>query len=134
MPFGARFHSIRSRVILLTALSMVGLLVLALLSLVQQQHGNAALRTVYVEGVLSISQLKHVGDAYALGVMGTVYKVRDGELSGGAGQQRIRQARALADIQWQAFLSGDISARERASLEAALPLAQPRRGRGATSP
>lgn len=110
---GPRFATIRSRVILLTALSMAGLLVLALFSLLQQQHSNVALRAVYVDSVLAINQIKDVSDAYGADVVQAVYQVRDAELTPAQGRQRIADARQLANTQWLAFLAGDITARER---------------------
>lgn len=119
---GARFDSIRSRVMLLTALSMAGLLALSLFALLQQQHSNASLRTLYLDYVLSINRLKDVSDAYGADVVQAVYKVRDAELTPAEGQKRIAQAREIADKQWQAYLGSDISARERVLVNITLPL------------
>jgi diguanylate cyclase (GGDEF)-like protein len=115
-------RTIRLRVIWLTAISMGGLVLLALASLLLQQQSNASLRTVYVDRVVPLSQIKAVADAYGLDVVEATYKVRDGEQTPAQGQQHIARARRNAVAQWQAYLDSGNTPRESALIRSTQPL------------
>jgi diguanylate cyclase (GGDEF)-like protein len=117
-----RARTIRLRVIGLTAISMGGLVLLAVASLLLQQQSNASLRTVYVDRVLPLSQIKAVADAYGLDVVEATYKVRDGEQTPQQGQEHIARARSNAAAQWQTYLDSGNTARESALIRSTQPL------------
>jgi diguanylate cyclase (GGDEF)-like protein len=115
-------RSIRSRVIGLTAISMGGLVLLAVTSLLLQQQSNASLRTVYVDRVLPLGQIKAVADAYGLDVVEATYKVRDGEQTAAQGRAHIDKARKQAAAQWQAYLASGNTPRENQLIQQIQPL------------
>jgi diguanylate cyclase (GGDEF)-like protein len=117
-----RARTIRLRVIWLTAISMGGLVLLALASLLLQQQSNASLRTVYVDRVLPLSQIKAVANAYGLDVVEATYKVRDGELKPAQGQAQVDKARRLAVSEWQAYLASGNTPRENQLIQQIEPL------------
>jgi diguanylate cyclase (GGDEF)-like protein len=115
-------RSIRSRVIWLTAISMGGLVLLAVTSLLLQQQSNASLRTVYLDRVVPLSQIKAVADAYGLDVVEATYKVRDGEQTPAQGRAHVDAARRVAASEWQAYLASSNTPREITLIEQIQPL------------
>jgi diguanylate cyclase (GGDEF)-like protein len=115
-------RTIRSRVIWLTAISMGGLVLLAVTSLLLQQQSNASLRTVYVDRVLPLSQIKAVADAYGLDVVEATYKVRDGEMTPAQGKRHIDKARRLAASEWQTYLASGNTPKENQQIAQIQPL------------
>ncbi|GKT23918.1 methyl-accepting chemotaxis protein [Acidovorax sp. SUPP3334] len=74
---------------------------------------NAALVSVYHDRVVPLKQIKIVADAYAVNVVDTAHKVRDGAMTPQQGLESIASARKDIDAQWSAYLSTRLIGEER---------------------
>ncbi|GKS74970.1 Tar ligand binding domain-containing protein [Acidovorax sp. SUPP950] len=74
---------------------------------------NAALVSVYHDRVVPLKQIKIVADAYAVNVVDTAHKVRDGAMTPRQGLDSIASARKDIDAQWSAYLSAPLIGEER---------------------
>ncbi|WCM92613.1 methyl-accepting chemotaxis protein [Acidovorax sp. NCPPB 2350] len=74
---------------------------------------NAGLVTVYRDRVVPLQQIKMVADAYAVNVVDTAHKVRDGAMTPRQGLDSIAAARKDIETQWSAYLATDLHAEER---------------------
>lgn len=72
---------------------------LGVAGLLGMQRANQGLNTVYQDRVVPLKQLKLVSDAYAINIVDTAHKVRDGAMTPAQGLQSVALARK--DIQEQ---------------------------------
>jgi len=64
---------------------------------------NKAVKTVYQERVVPMQQLKIVADMYAVNIVDTSHKVRNGNMSWEQGVANVEGALAEVDKQWKAY-------------------------------
>ncbi|MDA8462215.1 methyl-accepting chemotaxis protein [Acidovorax sp. NCPPB 3859] len=79
------------------------------------------LDTVYRDRVLPLQQLKLVSDAYAVDIVDTAHKVRDGALTPAQAEQSVLRARQRIREQWSAYLATKLVAEEEALVNAFAP-------------
>ncbi|EJE50871.1 methyl-accepting chemotaxis protein [Acidovorax sp. CF316] len=73
--------------------------------LMGMQRSNAGLNTVYQDRVVPLQQIKIVSDAYAVNIVDTAHKVRDGALTARQGLDFIGKAKKDIRDQWGAYLA-----------------------------
>ena len=109
----------------LTAL-LGGLCVLVLLIGIEGLWGmhqsNQGLRTVYEDRVIPLGQLKTVSDLYAVHIVDTAHKVRDGALSPADALASFAKARASIERTWAAYLATNLEPEEKALVQRFTPL------------
>jgi diguanylate cyclase (GGDEF)-like protein len=113
---------LRSRLWLLVGSLIAAFAAMAVAAHVLQAQGNDALRTVYADRVVPLQQLKAVSDAYAVTVVDSVHKARDGAVSPALAVQRIDDARSIADAQWTEYLTTSMTSDELDLIARATPL------------
>ncbi len=89
---------------LLAALCLLVLLV-GVAGLYGMGNSNAGLKSVYDDRVVPLKQIKVVADMYAVNVVDTAHKVRDGALTPAQGLQSVADARKAIDTNWKAYLA-----------------------------
>ncbi len=72
------------------------------------QRANAGLNTVYQDRVVPLQQIKLVSDAYAVNVVDTAHKVRDGALTPEQGLASIAKAKKEISDSWSAYLATEL--------------------------
>jgi methyl-accepting chemotaxis protein len=82
----------------------------------------ASLQTVYVDRVEPLAELKKVADLYAVNIVDTAHKTRNGNLSWAQGLQNIEQAEKGIHEAWDKYLATSIVGEERALVDQAIPL------------
>ncbi|SFD86066.1 methyl-accepting chemotaxis protein [Paracidovorax konjaci] len=85
-------------------------------------NSNAGLVTVYRDRVVPLQQIKVVADAYAVNVVDTAHKVRDGAMTPQQGLDSVAAARKDIRTQWDAYLATDLHAEEHRLLAEFRPL------------
>ncbi|AVS80171.1 methyl-accepting chemotaxis protein [Paracidovorax avenae] len=85
-------------------------------------RSNAGLVSVYHDRVVPLQQIKRVADAYAVNIVDTAHKVRDGALTPQQGLESIDAARKEVREQWAAYLATGLHAEEHRLLEEFGPL------------
>ncbi|GAA4419212.1 methyl-accepting chemotaxis protein [Acidovorax lacteus] len=93
--------------LLLVALCLL-MVVIGAAGLLGMRDANQGLNTVYQDRVVPLKQLKVVADAYAVAIVDTAHKVRDGALSTQQGLESVRQARQSIQKEWTAYLATEL--------------------------
>ena len=112
MGAGLTSLSVRARLAVLVGSLLLSFLALALMALWLPQQIQGLLKTVYADRVVPLSQIKAVSDAYAVTVVDTLHKYRDGALQADAAAALLKVAVGSADAQWQAYLQTHMTAHE----------------------
>ena len=76
-----------------------------LLGLYGMKHGVSGLETVYNDRVVPLRDLKEIADAYAVNIVDTNHKVRNGNLTAAEGVKLIEQAEQIIQARWKAYLA-----------------------------
>ena len=85
---------------------------LGVAGLLGMQRANQGLNTVYQDRVVPLKQLKLVSDAYAINIVDTAHKVRDGAMTPAQGLQSVALARKDIQEQWSAYLATELVPQE----------------------
>ena len=73
---------------------------------------NAAFRSVHDDRVVPLKQIKTVSDMYAVTIVDTAHKVRNGTLDWQAGAETVKQALRDSARQWNDYLGSELTAEE----------------------
>ena len=103
---------ISTRLSLLLAALCLLTTVIGSVGLAGMQRANAGLNTVYQDRVVPLKQIKLVSDAYAVNVVDTAHKVRDGAFTPQQGLDSIAKAKKEISDNWSAYLATDLVADE----------------------
>ncbi|MDP3230018.1 MAG: methyl-accepting chemotaxis protein [Acidovorax sp.] len=93
--------------VLLGALLLLAIIT-GVMGLVGMQHANKGLNTVYQDRVIPLKQIKLVSDAYAVDVVDTAHKMRDGALTQQLALQSIDNAKTAIALNWSAYLATEL--------------------------
>ncbi len=85
-------------------------------------QSNAGLKSVYDDRVVPLKQIKVVADMYAVNVVDTAHKVRDGAMTPAQGLQSVADARREIDTNWKSFLATKLVPEEAQLVERFKPL------------
>ncbi|OGB71458.1 MAG: chemotaxis protein [Burkholderiales bacterium RIFOXYC12_FULL_65_23] len=100
------------RLALLLALLSLLIATVGMLGLSGMQQTNQGLNSVYQDRVVPLQQLKQVADLYAVDVVDTAHKVRDGALTAAQGVRIIQRAREQIRQHWTDYLGTEMIAEE----------------------
>ncbi|MEI6559962.1 MAG: MCP four helix bundle domain-containing protein [Rhodospirillaceae bacterium] len=93
------------KLFILVALLGALLVLVGLIGLRGMQAGDAALDTVYNDRVVPLRDLKVIADMYAVNIVDTVHKARNGSLSNAAAIKNIDTAGATIKKKWHDYLA-----------------------------
>ncbi len=113
---------IGSRLFVLVGFLTLVMLAVGLVGLYGLSATVGGLETVYNDRVVPLKQLKQVADAYAVNIVDTTHKVRDGALSWSEGRRSVDEATRTVDMEWQAYLATYLVQEEKQLVERAKPL------------
>ncbi|HSV53423.1 MAG TPA: MCP four helix bundle domain-containing protein, partial [Burkholderiaceae bacterium] len=101
------FHSLKlsTRLGFVVAMLLLFLVAAGAFSMSRMHDMQDSLDTVYSDRVIPLKQLKEVADAYAVSIVDTAHKVRDGALTGEQGLKAVAEARGLIERRWKEFTS-----------------------------
>jgi methyl-accepting chemotaxis protein len=74
---------------------------------------NASVKTIYVDRVVPLQQLKAVSDMYAVNIVDAAHKIRGGSITWESGKQRIHRAKMAIETNWKAYLLTECTAEEK---------------------
>jgi len=86
------------------------------------EFSNDKLSTVYQDRVIPLEQLKKVADMYAVNIVDTSHKVRNGNLTWAEGEANVDKALKEVDKQWKAYTSTYLVPEEQKLVKEAEPL------------
>ena len=105
--------SLKAKTLLLVG-SLIGFLVLVgAIGIYGMSKTNAGLETVYKDRVVPLEQLKAVSDMYAVNIVDTSHKVRNGGLTWDEGVRSVNEARTRLSSQWQAYMGSYMEEEEK---------------------
>ncbi len=105
--------SIRTKLLMLSGVLLLFFTASGLTSLYLLRNGDANMASLYADRVVPLKQLKAVSDAYAVQVVDTAHKARDGALTPEQARQSVAAARTLIRAEWTAYTGTELVARER---------------------
>jgi diguanylate cyclase (GGDEF)-like protein len=114
-----RLTGLRSRLWLLVGSLIAAIVVMAVAAHLLQARANDTLHTVYADRVVPMQQLKAVSDAYAVTVVDSAHKARDGTLALSGAADRIDAAMIEADRVWADYLLTSLTSEERTLVDQA---------------
>ncbi|GAA6142274.1 methyl-accepting chemotaxis protein [Hydrogenophaga sp. 5NK40-0174] len=92
----------------------VGLLcVVAGLGIYESLERNKAMLSMYEDRVVPLKQLKSIADMYAVNMVDTAHKYRDGALSQEEALKAMADAKSVVDAEWQAYTGNNLVPQER---------------------
>ena len=86
------------------------------------RQSNAALDSVYQDRVVPLKGLKMIADMYAVNIVDTSHKLRNGALNWQQAKETIEAARSEISRYWQAYLATTLVADEQAGVARLKPL------------
>lgn len=102
----------RSKLTLLAAIALIALLIIGLIGIMKLAQVNTGLNTVYNDRVIPLNQLKAIADAYAVNIMDTTHKTRNGNISTGDCSKSITEAKEIVDKNWKVYMSTHLTPEE----------------------
>src|ERR1700761_214924 len=103
--------SIKTRLVLLVGSLLILLVAAAGFTIVCMKASNVALGSLYNDRVVSLEQLKHVGDAYNDAV-DVAHKVAAGALPAAAGATQLKADQDRIARRWKDYASSDLDDEE----------------------
>jgi methyl-accepting chemotaxis protein/methyl-accepting chemotaxis protein-1 (serine sensor receptor) len=113
---------VKWQLMLLSAALLLFFVLSGLNSVYLLKTGDAEFASLYADRVVPLKQLKAVSDAYAVQVVDTVHKTRDGALTADQARQAIASAKQTIAREWQAYTSTDLVDQEKALIRQMEPL------------
>ena len=80
------------------------------------------IKSLYEDRVVPLKQLKTVSDMFAVNIVDTAHKVRDGSLTPAQGNEAISAAKATINSEWNAYTATFLVDREKQLIGQLLPL------------
>ena len=86
------------------------------------RQSNQAMASIQADRVVPLGQLKAVSDMYAVNIVDTSHKVRNGNLDWAEGAKAVRAAVDTIRLQWGAYLATTLDPEEKAIVDRVKPL------------
>lgn len=83
---------------------------------------QASLETVYNDRVVPLNNLKKVADMYAVNIVDTSHKTRNGNINPEMALKNITEARSTIEKEWKAYVSTELTTEEKKLIDEAIAL------------
>lgn len=104
--------TIKAKFILLSGVLSIVAVIVALLGLLGMQECNQHFKDVYDNRVVPLKQLKNVADLYAVNIVDTNHKVRNGNITVDEAIKNITEAQQKIDQEWKTYSSTKLTEEE----------------------
>ena len=104
---------IRTKLILLSFVSLAIALFLGITSIFKLENTNEGLKRVYHDRVLPLVQLKNIAEAYAVNIVDTAVKLRNDKISFEKCVSNINEAKTIIDKNWNEYLATNLDDKEK---------------------
>ncbi len=98
------------------------LIVIGFLGLHSAKQSDEGLDTVYKDRIVPLKDLKIIADMYAVNIVDTSHKVRNGNLKWDEGRKKVDEAVKTITEKWKAYLATTLVAEEKKLVEEVTPL------------
>jgi methyl-accepting chemotaxis protein len=110
------------RLYLLVGLSSILMIGIGILGISGIKQGNDGLASVYNDRVVPLEQLKIIADMYAVNIVDTSHKVRNGNIAWAEGIKNVDEAVKTINKNWKAYLSTQMAVEEQKLIDEITPL------------
>lgn len=117
-----RNFTLRARIIAIFVTVAITSVILGSIGVVGIIDTNEAVKTLYNDRVVPLQQLKVVSDMYAVNIVDTSHKVRNGNLTWAEGEANVDVALKEVDKQWKAYTATYLVEDEKKLISEAAPL------------
>ncbi|AMC33970.1 methyl-accepting chemotaxis protein [Janthinobacterium sp. B9-8] len=104
--------SLRLRLIIMSALGIIAVLITSLIGLNGIYNANQTMNSIYQDRVVPLRDLKNVADLYAVNIVDTSHKVRNGSLSAEKGIASIKSAEEGITRDWGNYMASKMDDKE----------------------
>ena len=104
---------IRTKLIILSFVSLAIALFLGITSIFKLENTNDGLKRVYHDRVLPLVQLKNIAEAYAVNIVDTAVKLRNDKISFEKCVSNINEAKTIIDKNWNEYLATNLDDKEK---------------------
>ena len=104
---------IRTKLIVLSFVSLAITLFLGITSIFKLENTNEGLKRVYHDRVLPLVQLKNIAEAYAVNIVDTAVKLRNDKISFEKCVSNINEAKTIIDKNWNEYLATNLDDKEK---------------------
>ena len=98
------------------------MIVIGVLGLQAAKFANTGLDTVYKDRVVPLKDLKIIADLYAVNIVDTAHKVRNGNMAWDEGRKNVNDATKGITDKWKGYLATTLVVEEKKLVEEAIPL------------
>ena len=98
------------------------MIVIGVLGLQAAKVANTGLDTVYKDRVVPLKDLKMIADLYAVNIVDTAHKVRNGNMAWDEGRKNVNDAIKGITDKWKGYLATTLVVEEKKLVEEAIPL------------
>lgn len=123
-----QLRSIRTRLTLMVTTLLIGCVVIGGLGLIALKRSVAGLNTVYLDRVVPLRDLKAISDLYAVSIVDTSHKARNGNESYAVAYEAVRTSRIKIEDLWGKYLATHLIDEEKHIIDRIKPLMQTARG------
>jgi methyl-accepting chemotaxis protein len=113
---------IKNQLLLLCGVFVAMLAVLGGLGVFETHTESQRMQSLYADRVVPLSQLKKVADMYAVNMVDTAHKARDGKLTQAQALESIAQAKNVIKREWSAYTGTVLVPQEQALIAKLKPL------------
>jgi len=111
-----------SKIFVLLVIVAITAIAIGTIGFVGINQENQSIQTVYNDRVVCMKQLKAISDMYAVNIVDTCHKTRNGNLSWADGIRNIDQANGIIEKQWAAYSGTYLTGDEKTLAEAVQPM------------
>ncbi|MEJ2792603.1 methyl-accepting chemotaxis protein [Iodobacter sp. LRB] len=104
--------SLRLRLILMSTLGIIAIMITCLIGLNGIYQANQTMNSIYQDRVVPLRDLKSVADLYAVNIVDTSHKVRNGSLTAEQGITLINTAEAGISRDWGNYMASKMDGKE----------------------
>jgi methyl-accepting chemotaxis protein len=115
-------YKIRTQLTLFSLFFSVMLMVIGVMGVMQTRAQSQSMQSLYADRVVPLSQLKSIADMYAVNMVDTAHKARDGALTQAQAIASIDQAYGVIAKDWAAYTSTYLVPKEQALIQQLKPL------------
>jgi methyl-accepting chemotaxis protein len=104
--------SLRLRLIIMSALGIIAVLLVSMIGLNGIYQANQTMDSIYKDRVVPLRDLKNVADLYAVNIVDTSHKVRNGSLDAKKGAALIKTAEEGIMKGWGSYMASKMDGKE----------------------
>ncbi|SNB44899.1 methyl-accepting chemotaxis protein [Geobacter sp. DSM 9736] len=113
---------VASRLFFLVGFMSILLILIGVIGLRSAAKANEGLNTVYRDRVVPLKDLKVIADMYAVNIVDTSHKVRNGNIGWEEGRKNVEEASRVIREKWQAYLGTSLVSEEQRLIDEIKPL------------